>query len=112
MTTTSTRERTNNRTRSRFTLRDKQRAVHLLAGLVLLSYIYAASELGSGLTTLVRFLIVPAVGLSGIARWNGAASADSGTAPEQQIRAGRPRPAWSGCRPARRPGLVFRAGSG
>lgn len=48
-------------------VRDLQRAVHLLTALVLLAYVYAAPLLGAGVTAAARWLVVPALALSGVA---------------------------------------------
>jgi len=50
-------------------VRDLQRAAHLLAGVVLLAYVYAAPLLGAGFTSAVRWLVVPALVISGVALW-------------------------------------------
>jgi hypothetical protein len=54
---------------SRRQVRDLQRATHLLAGSVLLGYVYAAPLLGDGFTASVRWLVVPVAVVSGIALW-------------------------------------------
>jgi len=50
-------------------VRDLQRAVHLLAALVLMASVYAAPLLGAGFTAAVRWLVVPALVISGVALW-------------------------------------------
>jgi hypothetical protein len=51
-------------------LRRVQRRVHLLAGAVLLVYVYA--PFGAELEDLVRFAVFPMLGLTGIAMWQAA----------------------------------------
>ena len=67
MTTTETTSRTPNRRRQR----SLQRAAHLIAGLLLLTELYASPLLGSGFTTLVQALVAPVVVASGVAMWKG-----------------------------------------
>lgn len=50
-------------------VRDLQRAAHLVAALVLLAYVYASPQLGAGFTAAVRWLVVPALVVSGVALW-------------------------------------------
>jgi hypothetical protein len=52
---------------SRRRVRDQQRIAHLVAGVVLLFYVYLAPALGDGLTEAVRWVIVPVVAGSGLA---------------------------------------------
>jgi len=50
-------------------VRDLQRAAHLVAALVLLVYVYAAPLLGAGFISAVRWMVVPALVVSGVALW-------------------------------------------
>jgi len=50
-------------------VRDLQRAAHLLGALVLVVYVYVAPLLGAGFTAAVRWLVVPALAVSGMALW-------------------------------------------
>lgn len=50
-------------------VRDRQRIAHLLAGAVVVAYVYAAPVLGHGVTSAVRWVVVPVLVLSGIALW-------------------------------------------
>lgn len=50
-------------------VRSSQRAAHLLAGVALLAYMYAAPLLGSGFDRVVRFGVIPMVVISGVALW-------------------------------------------
>ena len=50
-------------------LRALQRGAHLAAGVVLLAYVYAAPALGAAFVTVVRWLVVPALVLSGVVLW-------------------------------------------
>jgi hypothetical protein len=49
-------------------IRSVQRAIHLVAGLALVAYVYATPPAGSLTTTLVRVL-VPVATMSGVAMW-------------------------------------------
>jgi hypothetical protein len=51
-------------------LRRSQRGAHLLAATVLFAYVYA--PLGTELEDVVRFLVFPALALTGIAMWQAA----------------------------------------
>jgi hypothetical protein len=51
-------------------LRRAQRRAHLLAAIVLLAYVYA--PLGAQLEDVVRFAVLPALALTGIAMWQAA----------------------------------------
>jgi hypothetical protein len=51
-------------------LRRAQRRAHLLAGAVLLAYVYA--PLGAELEAVVRFAVFPILALTGIAMWQAA----------------------------------------
>lgn len=46
-----------------------QRRVHLLAGLLVVVYIYLAPGLDSAISVGVRWLVLPALALSGLAMW-------------------------------------------
>lgn len=50
-------------------VRDLQRAAHLSAGLLLVVYVYAAPQLGPGPTAVARWVVAPALVLSGLALW-------------------------------------------
>lgn len=50
--------------------RRAQRAVHLLAAVVLFAYVYA--PLGSRLEDVVRFAVLPVLAVTGIAMWQSA----------------------------------------
>lgn len=50
-------------------VRHRQRITHLLAGAVLVLYVYAAPVLGTGFTMAVRWLVIPVLMISGIALW-------------------------------------------
>lgn len=50
-------------------LRTMQRAVHLVAGAVVLAYVYAASALGAGFVAAVRWFVLPVLALSGVVLW-------------------------------------------
>lgn len=50
-------------------VRQRQRVAHLLAGAVLLAYVYAAPALGPGFTAAVRWVVVPVLVISGVALW-------------------------------------------
>ena len=50
-------------------VRDLQRVAHLLAGVMLVTYVYAAPLLGAGFTAVVQWVIVPGLVLSGLALW-------------------------------------------
>lgn len=50
-------------------LRTLQRSAHLLAGAILVVYVYAAQGLGSTFVAVVRWLVVPSLVLSGLALW-------------------------------------------
>lgn len=54
---------------SRRRARDQQRVAHLVAGVVLLSYVYLAPALGAGFTAAVQWVVVPVVIGSGVALW-------------------------------------------
>lgn len=64
MTTTTTTRRPTPRQ-----VRHRQRITHLLAGAVLLVYVYAAPLLGPGFTMAVRWLVIPVLVISGVALW-------------------------------------------
>jgi hypothetical protein len=51
-------------------LRRAQRRAHLLAGAVLLAYVYA--PFGTELEAIVRFAVFPILALTGIAMWQAA----------------------------------------
>lgn len=51
-------------------LRRAQRRAHLLAGTVLLAYVYA--PFGTELEAVVRFVVFPILALTGIAMWQAA----------------------------------------
>lgn len=55
--------------RSRRQVRDLQRISHLVAGALLLAYIYGGPYLGAGFTAAVRWVLVPVVVGSGVALW-------------------------------------------
>lgn len=50
-------------------VRTLQRGLHLLTGVVIVVYIYAAPALGSALAAGVRWLVLPVLVLSGVAMW-------------------------------------------
>lgn len=50
-------------------VRHRQRITHLLAGALLVLYVYAAPVLGTGFTMAVRWLVVPILAISGVALW-------------------------------------------
>lgn len=50
-------------------VRDRQRLAHLAAGAVLLVYVYAAPLMGPGFAAAVRWLVLPALVISGVALW-------------------------------------------
>ena len=49
--------------------RSYQRRLHLLAALPVIAYVYLAPELDAAVTSAVRWALVPALALSGIAMW-------------------------------------------
>lgn len=54
---------------SRRRVRNQQRAAHLVAGAVLLAYIYLGPALGAGFTAAVQWAVAPVAVGSGIALW-------------------------------------------
>ena len=50
-------------------LRTLQRAVHLVAGVVVLAYVYAAPTAGTAFVTAVRWLFMPTLVVSGMVLW-------------------------------------------
>lgn len=54
---------------SRRRVRDRQRVAHLVAGAVLLVYIYLGPALGAGFTAAVQWVVVPVAVGSGVALW-------------------------------------------
>ncbi|WP_338750660.1 hypothetical protein [Janibacter alittae] len=66
---TTTHSATTRRRRTPRRVRERQRFAHLLAGAVLLAYVYAAPLLGPGFASAVRWVVVPVLVISGIALW-------------------------------------------
>jgi hypothetical protein len=58
-----------NPTRPRRRVRDQQRAAHLVAGVLLLLYVYLAPALGAGFTGVVQWVVIPVAAGSGVALW-------------------------------------------
>lgn len=50
-------------------VRSGQRVAHLVAAVLLVGYVYVAPLLGGGFESAVRWVVVPAVVLSGMALW-------------------------------------------
>lgn len=55
--------------RLRWRARDGQRAAHLVAGVAVVSYVYAGPLLGSGFVAAVQWVVIPVVVASGVALW-------------------------------------------
>jgi hypothetical protein len=51
--------------------RSLQRAVHLVAGFMLVVDLYAPSVLGAGFTAVLQWVLVPVVGATGVVMWKG-----------------------------------------
>lgn len=54
---------------SRWRPRDRQRAAHLVAAVVLLVHVYLGPALGAGFVAAVQWVVVPVALASGIALW-------------------------------------------
>ena len=50
-------------------IRTGQRGVHLVAGALVVAYVYAAPELSDTALAVVRWLVLPVLVLSGLALW-------------------------------------------
>ncbi|MGD9529177.1 hypothetical protein [Pseudonocardia sp.] len=55
--------------RCRARLRDRQRVLHLVAGIAVLIAIYAGPLLGPGFVAIVQWVAIPVVVASGLALW-------------------------------------------
>lgn len=50
-------------------IRERQRLAHLVAGVVLVAYVYAPGGLGPAFEAAVRWVVLPAVAGSGLLMW-------------------------------------------